>query len=162
MEGAVIWGVEKTASPEIWFHMLLDHCMPGKWMPGSTQSDPGFRKTLRWFPLRSVCMLFDLEDSRVITRDRLLFSSAQEYHMTDKTLLKKIKFRFKLQHLFSKCEAFILWQLCWVLQRIDAGETTLPDRCWYRTDNGTCCKSPAQFKAHKYANCFKTNFPDWC
>lgn len=160
MEGVVIWGIEKTVSPEICFLMLLDHYMPGKWMPGSTQSDPGFKKTLRWYSLRSICMLFDLEDSRAIIRETDCLSSGQEFHMTDKTLLKKIKFKSKLQHLFSKCEAFILWQLCWDLQRSDAGETTLPDRCWYRTDNGTRCKSPAQFKAHKYPNCFKTNFHD--
>lgn len=34
-------------------------------------------------------MLFDLKDSRVIIRETGCLSSGQEYHMTDKTLLKK-------------------------------------------------------------------------
>lgn len=69
--------------------------------------------------------IFDLEDSQVIIRETEGFSSGQGCHIADKTLVKEIKFKPKLQHLFSKREVFILWQLCWVCQVTDAGETLI-------------------------------------
>jgi len=69
--------------------MLLDQYTPGKWMPENTQSEPGFRNTARRDSLRSTCMLFDFNDSQVITRETECFSSGQGCHIADKTLPKK-------------------------------------------------------------------------
>lgn len=131
----MIWGVEKTVSPEICFLVLLDQYAPGKWMPEKTQSDLGSKKPLRWDSLKSTCMLFDLEDSQAIIRETECFPSGKGCYMADKTSPKPKKVWtsapapiYKLWSIlsFDNCaESFRWWMQVKPLCQTDAGTELL-------------------------------------